>query len=90
MTETQKDVGKRGTCATPSSNLLPGWPSTTSVTVRRVEIFNRDGFGDRTGNVDVRVSNELPSTGALMFSGGSLLGHFSGPAADGQKITISG
>ena len=62
----------------------------TSVTVRRVEIFNRDGFGDRTRNVDVRVSNELPSTGALMFSGGSLLGHFSGPAADGQKITISG
>ena len=62
----------------------------TSVTVRRVEIFNRDGFGDRTRNVDVRISNELPSTGALMFSGGSLLGHFTGPAADGQKITISG
>ena len=62
----------------------------TSVTVRRVEIFNRDGFGDRTRNVDVRISNELPNTGALMFSGGSLLGHFTGPAADGQKITISG
>ena len=62
----------------------------TSVTVRRVEIFNRDGFGDRTRNVDVCISNELPSTGSLMFSGGSLLGRFTGPAADGQKITISG
>ena len=62
----------------------------TSVTVQRVEIFNRDGFGDRTRNVYVRISNKLPSTGALMFSGSSLLGHFTGPAPDGQKITISG
>ena len=28
LTETQKDVGKRGTCATQSSSLLPGWSST--------------------------------------------------------------
>merc|ERR1712173_25802 len=31
LTGTQKDVGKRGTCATQSSNLLPGWPSTMAL-----------------------------------------------------------
>jgi len=60
----------------------------TSVTVQRVEIFNRDGFGDRTRNVYVRISNKLPRTGWV--AGGSLLGHFTEPAVDGQKITISG
>ena len=63
----------------------------TSVTVQRVEIFNRVGCcGQRTRNVDVRISDELPTSGRQMFSGGSLLGHFSGPASNGQHIIISG
>ena len=58
----------------------------TSVTVRRVEIFNRDGFGDRTRNVDVRISNKLPSTGALMFYGGSLLADLLDLRLTGKKL----
>ena len=62
----------------------------TSVTVQKVEIFNRDVGGENTRNVDVRISDELPTSGSQMFSGGSLLGHFAGPGSDGQQITISG
>ena len=62
-----------------------------SITVKRVDIFNRDDCcGDRTKNVDVRVSNELPISGSEMFSGGSLFGHFAGPASNGEHIIISG
>ena len=62
-----------------------------SVTVQRVELFNRIGsHGDRTRNVDVRISDELPASGSQMFSGGTLFGHFAGPGTDGQHIVISG
>ena len=63
----------------------------TSVTIQRVEIFNRhDWGGERTRNVDVRISDELPTSGSQMFSGGTLLGHFAGPGTNGQHIVISG
>ena len=63
----------------------------TTVTVKRVEIFNReDCCGDRTKNVNVRVADELPTSASQMFSGGSLLGQFAGPGVDGQHIIISG
>ena len=63
----------------------------TTVTVQRVEIFNRRHCcGFRTRNVDVRISDVLPTSGSQMFSGGTLLGHFIGPGSDGQRITISG
>ena len=63
----------------------------TPVTVKRVEIFNRDDCcGDRTKNVDVRVAYELPTSASQIFSGGSLLGHFAGPGTDGQHIIVSG
>ena len=63
----------------------------TSVSVQRVEIFNRgDCCGERTRNVDVRISNELPTSDSQMFSGGTLFGHFAGPGTDGQHIIISG
>ena len=63
----------------------------TPVTVNRVEIFNReDCCGDRTKNIDVRVSNELPISANEMFSGGSPLGHFARPATNGQRINITG
>ena len=62
----------------------------TLVTVQRVEIFNRPFYGDRTRNVDVRISDELPTSGSQMFSGGTLFGHFAGPGTDGQHIIISG
>ena len=63
----------------------------TSVTVQRVEIFNRvDCCGERTRNVDVRIANELPTSASEMFTGGTLFGHFAGPGANGQHINISG
>ena len=63
----------------------------TSVTVGRVEIFNRGGkAGTRTRNVEVRISDTLPTSGSRMFTGGTVLGRFTGPASNGQHITISG
>jgi len=64
----------------------------TQVRVARVEIFNRRGCcGSRTRNVDVRVANQLPTSGRELFSGGTQLGsRFVGPAGNGQTITISG
>ena len=62
-----------------------------TVTVDRVEIFNRVACcGERTMNVDVRISDELPTSGSEMFSGGNLLGHFPGAASNGQHIIIRG
>ena len=64
----------------------------TRVILERVEIFNRaDSYGDRTRNVEVRISDEHPrASGHGMFSGGTLLGQFAGPGTDGQHIIISG
>ena len=63
----------------------------TSVTVERVEIFNmHDPWVQRTRNVEVRISDKLPTSGSQMFSGGTVLGRFAGPASNGQHITISG
>ena len=62
----------------------------TSVTVKRVEIFNRGTNGQRTRNIEVRISNKLPASGIRMFSDGALLGFYGGPATNGQQITISG
>ena len=61
----------------------------TRVIVERVEIFNRgDCCGERTRNVDVRISDKLPTSGNQMFSGGHLLGHFAGPATDSHEKII--
>ena len=63
----------------------------TKVTVIRVEIFIPDNCcGAQTRNVYVRVSNDLPTSGNEMFFGGSLLGSFRGPAANGQHIIFVG
>jgi len=41
-----------------------------TVVVERVEIFNRVACcGDRTENVDVHVTDELPTSGSELFSG---------------------
>mgnify|MGYP001348491184 CR=1 FL=1 len=81
-----------GICHTENGEAKP-WIAIdygTRVIVERVEIFNRDGFEDRTRNVDVRISDELPTSGSQMFSGGTLLGHFAGPGTTGQHIIVSG
>ena len=85
--------GDKGTLCHTGAEATP-WIAVdygTRVIVERVEIFNRISCcGDRTRNVDIRISNELPTSGSQMFSGGTLLGHFAGPATDGQHIIVSG
>ena len=59
------------------------------VSVEKVVLLNRvDCCGDRTKNVEIRLSNKLPASGNKMFSGGKLLGTFKGPATRGQRVEI--
>ena len=60
------------------------------VSVTKVEIYNRVTSGDRTRNLEVRLTEELPTTGATMYTGGQLLGTFQGPGGNGQVISVSG
>ena len=63
------------------------------VSVARVVIVDRKSCGfkhecmGRTRNVEVRLSDELPTSATSMFSGGDLLGTFVGPAF-GQQVEI--
>ena len=63
------------------------------VSVARVVIVDRKSCGSkhecmgRTKNVEVRLSDELPTSATSMFSGGDLLGTFAGPAF-GQQVEI--
>ena len=60
-----------------------------SVSVEKVVLYNRwDGSWRRTKNVQIRISNELPTDGKTMFTGGEALGIFKGPATKGQIVEI--
>ena len=59
------------------------------VSIERVLLYNReDSAAARTKNVEVRLSNELPTSSATMYSGGFLLGTFQGPAVPSQIVEI--
>ena len=63
------------------------------VSVEKVVLFNRAGYDlwqgwQRTKNVEVRLANELPTSGMKMFTGGELLGTFKGPGTRGQQFEI--
>ena len=60
------------------------------VSVEKVVLINRDGkwSAARTKNVQIRLSNGLPTSGKEMFSGGEALGTFKGPATPGQTVEI--
>ena len=61
------------------------------VEVTRVDIYNRaDCCGERTRNLIVRLTDEVPTTGSTMYTGGQLLGTFQGPGTNGQVISVSG
>ena len=61
------------------------------VEVTRVDIYNRaDCCGERTKNLEVRLTDGVPTTGERMYTGGQLLGSFQGPGTDGQIISVSG
>jgi hypothetical protein len=63
------------------------------VVVKSVTIYNRnDGCtcADRFRNAEVRVTDMLPTDGTEMFTGGQLLGDFTGPGTIGQVIPFQG
>ena len=65
----------------------------TKVSVEKVLLYNRWDLShnsiQRTKNVQIRISNELPTSGKTMFSGGEALGTFKGPATKGQINEIN-
>ena len=59
------------------------------MSIERVLLYNReDSAAARTKNVEVRLSNELPTSSSSMYSGGFLLGTFQGPAVPSQIVEI--
>ena len=59
------------------------------VSVEKVIIANRVGCcGHRTLNVEVRLTNELPTDGKSKLTSGQLVGTFEGPGKNGQKIEV--
>ena len=61
------------------------------VKVTRVDIYNRRGeHGARTKNLEVRLTNDLPTSGDQMYTGGELLGTFVGPGVGGEIIKVEG
>ena len=61
------------------------------VEVTKVVMYARDDCcAERTKNLEVRVTNDLPTSGESMFTGGNLLGSFQGPATKAQIITVKG
>ena len=60
------------------------------VAVTRVDIYNRAKYGSRTRNLEVRLTEEEPTTADTMYTRGQLLGTFEGPGAKGQIISVGG
>ena len=59
------------------------------VSVGKTVIVNRKHCcGERAKNIEVRLSNELPTDGESMYTGGILLGKFEGPGTSGGTIEI--
>ena len=86
-----KDGGSSDICHTQSESAP--WLAIEfdkKVSVSKVVIYNRkDGSGERLRNVEVRVTNVLPTSGSTRFTGGQLLGTFDGPGSNGQIIPIT-
>ena len=60
-----------------------------TVSVGRVVIDNRRKCcGKRTRNVEIRLSDKLPTSRGKMFEGGYLLSKYSGPGKNREKISI--
>ena len=60
--------------------------------VRRVEIVNREGFEERTRDIEVRVGDEKPFTtdtrGNTLYTSNSVCGEYIGPATSGSDSVI--
>ena len=55
-----------------------------------MDIYNRKEFGDRAKNLEVRLTDVLPTSEDIMFTGGELFGIFPGPGHDGEIIRVEG
>ena len=58
------------------------------INVSSVIIYNPPVHGNRTANVELWMTDTLPAIGETMFTGGHLIGNFTGPGKDGEKILI--
>ena len=57
----------------------------SKVSVEKVVLYNRGNYNaGRTRNVEVWLSESLPTSGATLFTGGVLLGTYPGPAQVGN------
>ena len=87
MCHTQETFG--GKKADPAPWFAIDFGGEDAVSVGKVLLANRASCcGEKTKNVEVRLSNDLPTDGKSMFTGGQLLGKFIGPGSNGQKIEI--
>ena len=60
----------------------------TQKAVTKVVVYNRPEWGDDLRDLEVRISNRMPTTAEEVFTEGSLLGNFDGWAMSGQVITL--
>ena len=60
-----------------------------SVTVTDIELEISRGKRDRVGNVEVRITNCLPTDGNTKFTCGEFFGNFSGPDTPGRFVSLS-
>ena len=57
----------------------------SKVSVEKVVLYNRGNYNaGRTRNVEVWLSESLPTSGTTLFTGGVLLGTYPGPAQVGN------
>ena len=60
------------------------------INIEKVVIHNRDKCcWDRLRNAEVRVADQLPSSGQEMFSGGQLFATFAGPGKKGEEVILT-
>ena len=75
----------------PTPWLSMDFRNKSRVSLETVLLYNRmdsSANGARAKNVEIRISDELPTSGTTMFPGGHLLGTFAGPGTSGQQIEI--
>ena len=60
-----------------------------NVAVQEIVLYNRyDCCHNYFKNAEIRLADELPTSGAEKFSGGELLGTFAGPGTQGERIVV--
>ena len=80
---------KNGKKSDPFPWLAIDYGKDAKVSVEKVIIANRvKCCGERTMNVEVRLTNELPTDGKSKLTSGQLVGTFEGPGENGQKIEL--